>query len=620
MSVFLQVKDISKYYGATAVLANATAAFSRHQKIGMIGRNGAGKSTLCRIITEQEEADSGSVIRNSQLRLSYLEQHDPFGPEETVLAFLERYTGREAWKCAEIAGQFQLKNEILEKPMSLLPGGFRTRVKLTAMLLNDPNFLILDEPTNYLDLSTLILLENFLLDFNGGYLIVSHDREFLKRTCDHTLEVEHGELTLYPGGIEEYFEFKEENLARAHAYNKTVEKKREQLQDFVDRFRAKASTATRAKSKVKQIAKLKTIEIAHSLPEVNIKIPQVERKGGLALACEDLQIGYPERLVARGIHFEIERGSKIAILGDNGQGKTTFLRTVAGRLDPKAGSYRWGTGLKVAYYAQHVFGTLHAEDDVYTHLRREATDGVTNQDILNMAGSFLFRGDDVKKKISVLSGGERARLCLAGLLLSGSQVFLLDEPTNHLDFSTVETLGRVLKDFSGTVFFISHDRTFVNLIADTILEVKDGKVMRYPGVYEDYVYHLECVARHEMHPEEESDEDAREAASSGSAAFTDGPGKPHHQGQTGVKTQGKEDARKNKAEVSALKDKVKKFEQRIETLTRERDEILVEIKKNPFFYSRQRNDRLKAVAAELEGVEAEWTKLAAKLEALEKPA
>ena len=607
MSVLLQLKNIRKRYGHVTILEDATASFSRNQKIGVIGRNGAGKSTLCKIITGEEEMDGGSIAKNAQLRLSYLEQHDPYKLEETILAFLMRYAGREEWQCGEVAGKFQLKNELLNTKIAELAGGYRTRVKLAAMLLRDPNFLILDEPSNYLDLSTLILLENFLLDFNGGYLIVSHDREFLKRTCDQTLEVENGRLTLYPGNIEEYFTFKEEQLAQKRAYNKTIEKKKEQLQEFVDRFKAKASTATRAKSKMKQIAKLKIIEIEHPMALVRIKIPAIERKAGVALVTDNLAIGYPDKLVAGGIRLEIDRGARIAVLGDNGQGKTTLLRTIAGNLPPQSGNYKWGAGLKVAAYAQHVFQTLHPEDDIFTHLRREAADEVNNQDILNMAGSFLFKGDDTKKKVSVLSGGERARLCLAGLLLSKNQVLLLDEPTNHLDFETVEALGGALKDFGGTLFFTSHDRTFVNLVATGILDVKDGTVRRYPGTYEDYVYHLECQARGEE----------QVAASSGrQTAVPVTPVEKRATAEELKKSEQKEERKKINAEVAKLKNEAKKLEGRIAHLTHERDDLLAEIKRNPFHYSRERNDRLKQLTSQVEKEEARRLELQASLEAL----
>ena len=597
MTVLLQVNELHKAYGVVTILDAATASFGDDQKIGVIGRNGAGKSTLCRIITGHESADSGSITRNTALRLSYLEQHDTFKPGENVLDFLMRTTRAEHWECGQMAARFQLKNEILEQSVRNLPGGFQTRVKLAAMLLGDPNFLILDEPSNYLDLSTLILLENFLINFRGGYLVVSHDREFLKRTCDSTLEVEHGQLALYPGNIEEYFEFKEDQLAQKEAYNRGMDKKREQLQTFIDRFKAKASTATRAQSKMKQLAKLKTIEIAHPMSTVKIHIPPVEPKAGVAVTCEDLVIGYPEKDIASNIQVEIDRGKHVAVLGNNGEGKTTFLRTLAGNLTPKGGSFRWGTGLTVAYYAQHVFSVLDPEDDVYTYLLRESAQGVTRQDVLNMAGCFLFKGDDVEKKVKVLSGGERARLVLAGILLSKSHVLLLDEPTNHLDFETVEALGRALKSFSGTVVFISHDRTFVNLLASSIIEVKKGRIMHYPGSYEDYVYHLEQVARGE---EEDTDEDT-ESASSGEAAS-----------KASVEVQ-QPKKNENKAELVKLRKQMEKAEGRARHFTEERNKVLEEMAKNPLHFSKDRNIRLKELQIQIEAAESEWSTLEKKM-------
>lgn len=610
MSVLLQINRICKSYGAAVILNDATASFETGQKIGVIGRNGAGKSTLCRIITGHEKADSGDITPNSALRLSYLEQHDTFEPGETVVNFLMRKTGREHWRCGEMAARFQIKNESLEVPVQALSGGFQTRVKLVAMLLADPNFLVLDEPSNYLDLSSLILLENFLLDFKGGYLVVSHDREFLKRTCDHTMEVEGGKLTLYPGNIEEYFEFKEQVLEQKQAYNKSVEKKRDQLQMFIDRFRAKASTASRAQSKMKQFEKLKTIDIAHHMQSVRIYIPKIEPKAGIALACKDLTIGYPDKDVARGISFEVERGEHVAVLGDNGEGKTTFLRTMAGNLPAKGGTFKWGAGLKAAYYAQHVFDTLNPEDTIYTHLSRESADDVTSQEVLMMAGCFLFKGDDVKKKIKILSGGERSRLVLAGLLLSKSHVLLLDEPTNHLDFETVEALGRALKKFAGTVLFISHDRTFVNLIAKSILEVKKGRISRHPGSYEDYVYHLEVMARGEMR---EADHLKHEHEEAHHASYS-------NQHKTKEKT-GRilsTPEEKIKAETSKLKKDADKEERILAHLNQQHAKLLAEIRKNPFFHSKDRNMRLKDLQVQIEKSESKWFALQSKLEALEK--
>lgn len=616
MPTLLHVNQICKAYGASIILEDATASFSSDQKIGMIGRNGAGKSTLCRIITGHETADSGEIIANSELKLNYLEQHDTFKQGENVLDFLMRTAGAESWQCGATAIRFQINQDMLAHPVQNLPGGYQTRVKLTAMLLREPNFLILDEPSNYLDLSTLILLENFLRDFRGGYLLVSHDREFLKRTCDHTLEIESGKLTLYPGDIEEYFEFKEEQLTRKQAENKSIRKKQDQLKEFISRFRAKASTASRAQSKMKQLERLKLIEIGHRSSTVRIHIPQVDRRAGIAFSCDHLAIGYPEKEVASGIRFEIERGLHVAILGDNGQGKTTFLRTIAGDIPAKGGSFRWGSGIKLAYYAQHVFSSLDPEDTIYSHLSRAAQEGVSHQEILAMAGCFLFKGEDVKKKVKVLSGGEHARLVLAGLLLSKSQALLLDEPTNHLDFETVEALGRALKNFHGAVFFISHDRTFVNLIATVILELKNGKAMRYPGTYEEYVYHLEQVARGEeedpvLHPGTPTPQKAhthanvknKDSEASGSAENE----KPdEEQPKKG----------KLKSEITKIEQQMKKIEYRMSHLVQDRDKMLEGMRKNPFHYSRERNARLKDLQVRIEKTEGEWCVLQKKLDNL----
>lgn len=557
MGMLIEVKSIHKAYGSRAILEDASAAFSEGQKIAVIGRNGAGKSTLCRILTGEEEADGGTVWRAANLRLSFLPQHDPWTLDETVHDFLVRFTHQPEWQCAKISARFQLQ-PLLDAPIGSLSGGYRTRVKLAAMLLAAPNFVLLDEPTNYLDLKTLILLERFLLDYDGGCLVVSHDREFLKRTCDSTLEVENGELALYPGSVEEYLEFKDEQREQAIAANRNIEAKQKQLRTFIERFRAKATKASQARSKMKQLQRLKTIEIDHPMKNVRIKIPAVPSRKGIAVRCEALEIGYPDKTVATNIRVEVPQGARVAVLGDNGQGKTTFLRTLAGDLPPRSGSFRWGHALSVGYYAQHVYATLDPAQTVRAHLQKKAATDVLDQEILDLAGSFLFQGADVEKKIGVLSGGERARLVLAGLLLAKSPVLLLDEPSNHLDFETVEALGAALRNYSGTLFFVSHDRTFVHLVATEILEVADGRVMRYPGTYDEYVYHLGTRLTEEMGdavPEADGTPEPETAApDSGRAAY--------------------EERKAREAETRRRKKRIRQAESTITRLAAEREEIL----------------------------------------------
>jgi ATP-binding cassette subfamily F protein 3 len=491
MATLIQVQSIHKTYGPRVIFDDASVDLADDDRVGLIGRNGAGKTTLCRLILGREDLDGGQIVKSSRLRLGYLEQESPFGAEETAIEYLLRVSGKESWRCAKMAGRFHLGNAVLARSIGSLPGGYQTRVKLIAMLLAEPNFLVLDEPTNYLDLKTLMLLERFLADFSGGYLVVSHDREFLKRTCERTLEVENGRLFLFPGDVEGYIEWKDEQRQQIERFNKNVEAARKHLQRFVDRFRVRASTASRAQSKLKQLSRLHTIEIEHPMRTARIKIPPVEEKKGVALRCEDLAIGYSGREVAREIRFEIERGRHVAVLGDNGQGKTTLLRTIAGEIPALSGSFQWGHATTSGYYAQHVYAALDAGLDVRGYLVRRAAHGLVDEDILDMAGSFLFRDEELEKPLGVLSGGERARLCLAGLLLSRRPVLLLDEPTNHLDFETVEALGNALRRYAGTIFFVCHDRTFVKLLATNILEVREGRVTLFPGDYDAFVYRTE---------------------------------------------------------------------------------------------------------------------------------
>lgn len=502
MATLLTIEKLNKSYHQQALFKDADLAIHSKQKIGVIGRNGAGKSTLFRMIVGQEKKDSGIIAIQAITRLGYLEQHEQINPDETVLEFLERTTNKANWQCAKVAGKFEIKNDRLNAKLSSLSGGYQMRVRLSSMLLKEPNLFLLDEPTNYLDVHTQLLLEKFLLDYSDSFLIISHDREFLKRTCEQTLEIEQGNITLYPRPIDEYLAYKEERLAFAKLYNKKIEREQRHLQNFVDRFRYKASKASQAQSKLKAIEKLKKLDTQSPLTNVRIHIPNVETKKGLLFRTEKLAIGYPDKTIAENITLDIDRGEHVAILGDNGQGKTTFLKTLAGELAALGGKFKWAMDTTFAYYAQHVPSALNPEQKVWTHLRANSPSDINDEEILKMAGNFLFHENDLEKYISMLSGGEKARLCLASILLSKSKVLLLDEPTNHLDFETVEALGLALEEFNGTVLFISHNRTFVNSIATMIIEVKNGEVRRYPGNYEEYIYNLKQSI--EPQPKEET--------------------------------------------------------------------------------------------------------------------
>ncbi|QDT58793.1 putative ABC transporter ATP-binding protein YheS [Stieleria bergensis] len=491
MPVLIQVRDAHKRYGDQILLDGAEVSLVDNQKVGFIGRNGAGKSTFLKAILGDEELEKGEVTHHPSLRVGYLRQHDPFQPGESALDFLMRESGQPDWKCGEVAGQFELKGDYLEGPVKSLSGGWQTRVKLAGLLLNDPNLLMLDEPTNFLDLRTQILLEHFLRNFNKAALIVSHDRAFLKATCSQTLELAKGKLTMFSGPIDRYLEHREERREHDRRVNATVAAKQKQLQRFIDKNRANASTASQARSKAKQLERLQTGEVDVDEPTVHIRAPLVTPRQGTLMRCDGLSIGYPDHTVASNIQLEIEHGQRAAIVGDNGQGKTTLLRTLVDSLTPIEGKLKWGHGTEIGTYAQHVYTSLDPRRTVLEHLEYESNAETTRQDCLAMAGALLFRDSHINKKVEVLSGGERARLCMAGLLLGTANVLVLDEPGNHLDVETVEALADALHNYKGTVIFTSHDRHFMQRVATNVIEVRDGSVKNYFGNYETYLQSIE---------------------------------------------------------------------------------------------------------------------------------
>ncbi|MDQ7814757.1 MAG: ATP-binding cassette domain-containing protein [Patescibacteria group bacterium] len=585
----LQLQSLTKTFGTRLLLDGATVSITEGQKIGLIGANGSGKTTLLRMILGQERPDSGAITIYPHTRLGYLEQQETFPPGESVIDYLVRVSGRESWECAKMASVFELKNDKLEMPFLALSGGYQMRVRLSGLLVKDPNLLLLDEPTNYLDLQTILLLEEALRQYRGALLLVSHDREFLKNVCTHTLELEHRKLSLYPGDIESYFEHKAVKLEEVRRHNKKIQAQQRHLKDFVDRFRAKASKATQAQSKLKQLEKLKTIEIAHSLRTVRIHIPCNEQRNAVALDCRDLSVGYAEgKPILEHVEFELNRGEHLAVLGENGQGKSTLLKTLAGELPVLDGRFKWGHNLRVAYYAQHVPQMLPQEGTAGAYLSFIAPSALP-EDLLRMASNFLFTQDDLDKPISVLSGGEKARLCLASICLGRYDVLLLDEPTNHLDFDTVEALGEALSEFPGTVIFVSHSRTFASQIATNILEIKDGRAVRYPYPYDIYVYELKT------HEKVELDDDA---------ALVEGV-LPDF---------------RTKAEVYQEQQKQKRaqerLEQEVDKLTKEKNRILKFYVENPSIIDIEKAKRLKDLDAELISREAAWFELQDKIDSL----
>lgn len=580
MRTLLELSALRKTHGRSVILDGVDLTVAEGQKIALIGRNGAGKSTLIRILLGEEEADAGEVRIFPSLRLGAVSQHETIPEGITGFEYLAKKTGREAWACAKMGAQFGLHRAHLEAPTSTLSGGYQMRLKLTAMLLMDPNLLVLDEPVNYLDLPTLLLLERFLKTYRGAFIVTSHDRAFLNAVADRTAEIERGKLTSSSEPVDAYLVRK----AEAHAFvlrtNKKIQKEREHIQEFVDRFRFKASKAKQVQSRIKKLSKIANIDVESLLPTARIAIPSPLVTRGPALHVQGLSIGYDHRVVASDIAFDLQRGEHVAILGGNGMGKSTLLKTISGFLPPISGTAKWWHKAEIGYYAQHTEASLKPEDTVMDHLARSAPPSTRQEDLLKMAGDFLFREDDLEKRVSVLSGGERARLCLAGLLLSPHSVLLLDEPTNHLDAETSESLAKALQSYPGTIVFVSHSQSFIKALATRIFEAREGKVRQYPGTYEEYLADLGAAMEEDVHGAENEAEPATTA-----------------------------DVEARRHAHALLKEKRRrqqKIEERMKILDREKSEILAYYFENPTEYAPEKYARLKELEEELLRLEKEW--------------
>jgi len=584
MRTLLVAAGLSKTYGRQTVLDGLSLNISDRARVGLIGRNGSGKTTLFRLLTGAEKPDSGTVTLMSGTRLGVLNQNEVLPAEGTALGHLAAVSGKPEWECERLAARFGLKTAELALAPTALSGGYQMRLKLVRMLLADPNLLLLDEPVNYLDLPTLLLLEAFLRRFSGALVITSHDREVLQNLCTATWEIERGKLQVFSGDVETYLDWKEEQAEYARRTNKKLRREIAANQAFADRFRFKASQASRAQSKLKHIAKLRTKlrDLDPKLATAAFRIPCPPFVPGTAVRAEGLTIGYGRTSVARDIAFEILRGAKAAIVGENGRGKSTLLKTLAGALPPLAGAFKWWHRADIGYFAQHAEEALAPQETVLQALTRAAKPETSGERILATAGAFLFHEDDLEKTCSVLSGGERARVRLARLVLQEHNVLLLDEPTNHLDAETVDILARALKEYPGTVIVVSHARTFMNALAERVYEVRNGTLRHYLGTYEEYVADLASQAEAEDAAILNDPVDAPDAA-----------------------------ARRERAAQERERRRARqKVEERMKKLDKEKSGILKFFFENPTDYSPEKSRRLTELEEEIGRLEQEWFKLA----------
>jgi ATP-binding cassette subfamily F protein 3 len=482
----LQIESVSKQYSTKILLENATAHLRPGSRVGLVGPNGAGKTTLFRMILEEESPDKGSIRKRPRLRIGYLPQELETITGKTVLdaAHRDLYPEHEAERILMGLGFTEIDfGRLIEK----LSGGYRMRVALAHLLLSNPDVLLLDEPTNHLDKPTQRWFEQFLLNSEMTLLIISHDTAFLDRVVTHIWDLRHHRIEEYRGTYSSFKQIRAERDSQRAAAAGRQAKEVARVQTFVDRFRYQANKASQVQSRIKQLEKVKMIEIQRDPKRVKFKFPLPAASGRQVLELQSVAKRYGEKVVYEKVDCSIERGQRVALVGENGAGKSTLLKMLAGALAFEKGTRTVGHGVTLHYFAQHQAETLNPEHTVLDSLSEVSSQAETNF-LRGIAGAFLFSGDDQKKPIKALSGGERNRVALARMLVEPANTLLLDEPTNHLDPASVDMLTDALTEFPGTIVFISHDPTFLTRISTRVIEIEEGKARSFSGDYEYYLW------------------------------------------------------------------------------------------------------------------------------------
>jgi len=538
--MLFRLDDVYKSYAATEVLRGVTFQVNPHERVGLVGRNGAGKTTIFRLVTEQEETDRGEVILLRGLRIGLLEQQPTFEGELTVrdeaLNVFTEIRGMEAemtrlehamseasgealddamhsysdlWHAYEFAGGFSYHARAeavlaglgfsdidLDKPADQLSGGQKARLALAKLLLSEPDVLLLDEPTNHLDVNAVEWLEDFLSEYKSAFIIISHDRFLLDRTAAKIIEMDGGRATVYPGNYSAYTRQREERrLVQAREYEEQQELIA-RTEDFIRRNIAGQKTK-QAKSRRKMLERIERVEAVRDERVGDFRLHSVARAGDNVLAVADLSIGYDTAALATGISFLLRRGERLGIIGPNASGKTTFLKTVLGDLEPISGGLTWGANVNIEYFDQEL-SSLDLGSTVSEEIAAVAP-RATPGELRSYLAKFLFTGDDILKPVVALSGGEQSRLALAKLIYSRANVLVMDEPTNHLDIPSREALEAALAQFPGTMITVSHDRYFLDKLATKILHFENGAATYHNGSYSDFyaVHHLKQTVREE---------------------------------------------------------------------------------------------------------------------------
>ena len=628
-------------FGKKVILDQASFAVQRGEKIGLVGPNGSGKSTLLRILAGEREADGGEVIFARGVRVGYLPQDILSLPpgrlvdsvraavpgsdqiaravgeveadlaaatfEESQLELAQRladlhhqqldFEARYGRHRAEsiLAGLGFAEWEF-ERDVGELSGGWKMRAALAGLLLLEPELLLLDEPTNHLDIPSLAWFDQFLRRSTAAVLLVSHDRDFLNRQIRRVLSFEPEGLRSWTGDYEDYRRQRAEEELNLEVRARRQAEERAATERFIDRFRYKASKARQVQSRVKQLARTEAIVVREQRATVRFRFPEVRRSGREVVRLDQVSKRFGERVLYRGLTLALERGERVAIIGVNGAGKTTLLKLIAGELSVDGGTITLGHQVEAAYYAQHHTEKLDPANSILEEIGA-LVPGEPQSFVRGVLGSFLFSGDDVDKKIAVLSGGERARVALARLLVLPSTLMLMDEPTNHLDLDSSERLVEALKSYGGTLLFVSHNRSFINQLATRIWDVRDGTVHEWSGNLDAYAYHLEQIGQ----------------------SLTGGDGRPPSEAERAPKaTESERDRRRREAQerearaqlLRPLKQEIEGLEGRIAALESEKGALEPRLA-DPALYddyqhSRPLLDRFRDLEAELGELYRRW--------------